>query len=112
MGLTSCIPQPELIVSKTDITRSLQHKQELYSKSNEQHDLSVDLDAADDADRLSTGINRVDALVEPSPTLPLWRRVDRQFWWNEWLTKPFVEAGVSVYVDVGHRRSILNLTSH
>lgn len=38
--------------------------------------------------------DKVDPLAEPYPMLPLWRRVDRQFWWNEWLSKPFVDAGV------------------
>jgi hypothetical protein len=36
----------------------------------------------------------VNALDEPFPTLPLWRRVDRQFWWNEALSRPFIDAGV------------------
>jgi hypothetical protein len=27
--------------------------------------------------------------------LPLWRRVDRRFWWNEWLGREFIDAGVS-----------------
>lgn len=40
----------------------------------------------------------VDPLAEPYPTLPLWRRVDRQFWWNEWLSKPFIDAGLHSYV--------------
>ncbi|KAJ7661766.1 SacI homology domain-containing protein [Mycena rosella] len=38
------------------------------------------------------------SLVEPNPTLPLWRRVDRKFWWNEWMSKPFIDAGVHPYV--------------
>lgn len=37
---------------------------------------------------------KIDVLGEPYPALPLWRRVDKQFWWNEWLSKPFVDAGV------------------
>jgi hypothetical protein len=36
----------------------------------------------------------VSPLAEPNPTLPLWRRVDKQYWWNEWMTKPFLDAGV------------------
>ena len=36
----------------------------------------------------------VDPLAEPSPMLPLWRRVDKQFWWNERLSKRFIDAGV------------------
>lgn len=27
--------------------------------------------------------------------LPLWRRVDRRFWWNEWLGRELIDAGVS-----------------
>ena len=38
----------------------------------------------------------IDPLAEPYSTLPLWRRVDREFWWNEWLSKGFVDAGVSI----------------
>lgn len=41
---------------------------------------------------------KIDPLAEPYPTLPLWRRVDRQFWWNEWLSKGFVDAGLHSYV--------------
>ncbi|KAI9446507.1 SacI homology domain-containing protein [Lactarius indigo] len=40
----------------------------------------------------------VDALAEPLPALPLWRRVDRQFWWNEHLSKPFIDTGLHPYV--------------
>ncbi|KIM79647.1 hypothetical protein PILCRDRAFT_823187 [Piloderma croceum F 1598] len=46
----------------------------------------------------SEGPDKVDPLAEPYPTLPLWRRVDKQFWWNEWLSKPFVDAGLHSYV--------------
>jgi len=38
--------------------------------------------------------DNVSPLAEPNPTLPLWRRVDKQYWWNEWMTKPFLDAGV------------------
>lgn len=34
--------------------------------------------------------------VEPLAHLPLWRRVDRRFWWNEDLIQSFVDAGVRV----------------
>ena len=44
-------------------------------------------DVPKDGDNLSP-------LAEPNPTLPLWRRVDKQYWWNEWMTKPFLDAGV------------------
>ncbi|KAF7363564.1 hypothetical protein MSAN_01013000 [Mycena sanguinolenta] len=65
-----------------DITRSLQHKQELVSKLQKRHSLLVDLnavpspDSADSAVQIEDGTT--DVLVEPNPTLPLWRRVDRR----------------------------------
>ncbi|KAI0929197.1 hypothetical protein AcW1_006209 [Taiwanofungus camphoratus] len=81
-----------------DITRSLQHKHELISKAKMQNALLADLNALDDSTHLSPIGDKTDVLAEPSPTLPLWRRVDRQFWWNEWLSKPFVDAGLHPYV--------------
>jgi phosphatidylinositol 4-phosphatase len=42
--------------------------------------------------------DKVDPLAEPNPTLPLWRRVDKQFWWNEWLSKPLIDAGLHSYI--------------
>ncbi|KZT71284.1 hypothetical protein DAEQUDRAFT_724233 [Daedalea quercina L-15889] len=74
-----------------DITRSLQHKHEMIAKSKAEN-------ASDEDKRLSPLGEKVDVLAEPSPTLPLWRRVDHQFWWNEWLSKPFIDAGVHPYV--------------
>ena len=77
----------------TDITRSLQRKQELIAKSKKQKALLADLNAIDDTHHSPTE-GKVDVLAEPSSTLPLWRRVDRQFWWNEWLSRPFIDSGV------------------
>ena len=31
--------------------------------------------------------------------LPLWRRVDRRFWWNEWLGRELIDAGVRPVSD-------------
>ncbi|KAJ7109515.1 SacI homology domain-containing protein [Mycena epipterygia] len=82
-----------------DITRSLQHKQEQVAKSQKQHALLADLNALPSHDSAAQSEDgKIDVLVEPHPTLPLWRRVDRQFWWNEWMAKPFVDAGVHPYV--------------
>ncbi|CAK5264927.1 unnamed protein product [Mycena citricolor] len=82
-----------------DLTRSLQQKQELVARSQKKNALLADLDALDSAGPAdSSSDGTVDALVEPHPTLPLWRRVDRQFWWNEWMSKPFVDAGVHPFV--------------
>ncbi|CCM00021.1 uncharacterized protein FIBRA_02047 [Fibroporia radiculosa] len=81
-----------------DITRSLQHKHEILAKTKLQSTLLADLDVLDEQKQLSPVGDKIDVLAEPSPTLPLWRRVDRQFWWNEWLSKPFIDAGVHSYV--------------
>ncbi|KAF8635542.1 hypothetical protein AX17_003925 [Amanita inopinata Kibby_2008] len=86
-----------------DITRSLQHKQERITKSQKEHALLADLNALPASEAPpKPGTNRLDSQVNPSsepyPTLPLWRRVDRQFWWNEWLIKPLVDAGLHSYV--------------
>ena len=69
---------PKSLLS-ADITRSMQHKHEEYAKLHTQNKLLAQLDV----------------LFEPSVMLPLWRRVDRRFWWNEWLSKPLIDAGVS-----------------
>ncbi len=38
----------------------------------------------------------ITTLSEPHPNFPLWRRVDRRFWWNEDIVSMFLEAGVRV----------------
>ena len=72
----------------------MQYKQELLAKAKRKNALLADLNALEDSQHLSPSGDKVDILAEPNATLPLWRRVDRQFWWNEWLSKPFVDAGV------------------
>jgi len=79
----------------SDITHSLQHKQEQIAKTLKQNVLLAELDALDPSTQTMASGEDVDVLAEPLPTLPLWRRVDRQFWWNEHLSKPFIDAGVS-----------------
>ncbi len=91
---TAVIPGP-LIELVLDITHSLQHKQEQIAKTRKQNDLLAELDALDSSAQSRANGEDHDVLAEPSPTLPLWRRVDRQFWWNEHLSKPFIDAGVS-----------------
>jgi len=39
-----------------------------------------------------------DDFVEPNVRIPLWRRVDRRFFWNEWLLKDFLDLGLHAYV--------------
>ncbi|KAH7889626.1 SacI homology domain-containing protein [Phlebopus sp. FC_14] len=81
-----------------DITRSLQHKHEQFLRSHTQEKLLAELDALPKTHSLDPLDPKMDPLTEPFPTLPLWRRVDRQFWWNEWLSKPFIDAGLDSYV--------------
>jgi len=73
----------------------LQHKQEQIAKTQKQNVLLAELDALDPSARSVASGEDVDVLAEPLSTLPLWRRVDRQFWWNEHLSNPFIDAGVS-----------------
>ena len=84
-----------------DITHSLQHKQEQLAKTQRQNVLLAELNALDPSAHPFANGEKVDVLAEPLPTLPLWRRVDRQFWWNEHLSKPFIDAGVhtSLFVE-------------
>lgn len=63
-------------------------------KTVKKNALLADLNALDGEHKVETSDDKVDVLAEASPTLPLWRRVDRQFWWNEWISKPFINAGV------------------
>ncbi|GJE90764.1 SacI homology domain-containing protein [Phanerochaete sordida] len=81
-----------------DITRSVQQKQEMIAKSKKQSTLLADLNALDEQLKLSPDDGKVHVLAEPSATLPLWRRVDRQYWWNEWLSKPLLDAGLHTFV--------------
>lgn len=78
------------INNETDITRSIQHKQEQHAKSHKKNELLAGLGAIPSSE---AGVN-LSAISEPYPTLPLWRRVDKQFWWNEWMSKHFIDAGV------------------
>lgn len=95
-----CSPKVPLInVYSLDITRSLQHKQDRLSKSRKEYTLLAELDALPGREpplspQSTQRLDRVSASGEPYPSLPLWRRVDKQFWWNEWLSKPFMDAGV------------------
>ncbi|KAK4058668.1 hypothetical protein OIO90_000112 [Microbotryomycetes sp. JL221] len=62
-----------------DITRSLQRKHMMLN---------------------GDGSQSLVGLVEPSPTLPLWRRADRRFFWNAHLMEPFISAALHSYVVV------------
>ncbi|KAJ3576644.1 hypothetical protein NP233_g298 [Leucocoprinus birnbaumii] len=84
-----------------DLTRSLEHKQERLAKSHKEHELLAGLGALPSQDSDFVGPEpgtKVSAIAEPYPALPLWRRVDKQFWWNEWMSKHFIDAGLHSYI--------------
>ncbi|KAI6022736.1 SacI homology domain-containing protein [Pisolithus marmoratus] len=81
-----------------DLTRSLQHKHEQSLKCATQDKLLAKLDAFPHDLRKDGSECRTNLSVEPFATLPLWRRVDRQFWWNEYLSRPFIDTGLHSYV--------------
>ncbi|TXT12958.1 hypothetical protein VHUM_01359 [Vanrija humicola] len=37
-------------------------------------------------------------IVEPDIHVPLWRRFDRRFFWNEWLLRDFIDLGLHAFV--------------
>jgi hypothetical protein len=80
-----------ILLPRPDITRCLQHKRDEVCKANKHCALLADLKISENA---GPSVDGVGPLAEPSPMLPLWRRVDKQFWWNEWLSKLFIDAGV------------------
>ena len=83
-----------ILLLRVDITRCLQHKRDQACKANRHDVLLADLKISEGDPLPEISKDGVDPLVEPSPMLPLWRRVDKQFWWNEWLSKLFIDAGV------------------
>jgi len=85
---------PLILFWRADITRCLQHKRDQVSKANRHDALLADLKISEGGPPPEDSKGGVDPLAEPSPMLPLWRRVDKQFWWNEWLSKLFIDAGV------------------
>jgi len=83
-----------ILFGRADITRCLQHKRDQVCKANRHDALLADLKISESGPSPGPSTDSADPLAEPSPTLPLWRRVDKQFWWNEWLSKLFIDAGV------------------
>jgi len=90
-----------ILFGRADITRCLQHKRDQVCKANRHDALLADLKISESGPSPGPSTDRVDPLAEPSPTLPLWRRVDKQFWWNEWLSKLFIDAGVRPRIRSG-----------
>ena len=81
-----------------DLTNSVQRKHQQLTNIRHSDNLLSNLtgDAEKEEENKSPlPENKADIFCEPHANLPLWRRVDRKFWWNEHLAGPFVEAGVS-----------------
>jgi phosphatidylinositol 4-phosphatase len=83
-----------ILLRRADITRCLQHKRDQVCKAKRHSALLADLNISESGQPHKSLKDGVDPLAEPSPMLPLWRRVDKQFWWNERLSKRFIDAGV------------------
>ena len=106
---------------ETDLTHSLQNKRRrLMSRANSSMALSTLLPAEEVASstfppspsisppRKATALPLSDAnltaalesddFVEPDLHLPLWRRVDRRFFWNEHILKDFLDLGLHSYI--------------
>ena len=77
-----------------DLSNCLQRKQQQVTRLNRQSELLHELDALGDWSSLAD-CESVDLFCESQHNVPLWKRVDRKFWWNEHLLKPFIEASVS-----------------
>lgn len=84
----------DLCLHHVDITTPLQRKYQQVQKLKRQSSLLKDLEAYEQSPDPQLLGDDMEVLSEPHPTLPLWRRVDRRFWWNEILSKPLVDAGV------------------
>lgn len=97
----------QLQCNPSDITTSLQRKQQQIAKLKQRTSLLSDLQALDEQPRVSLTSEEAEDFSEPQPMLPLWRRVDRKFWWNESLLRPFIDAGVGVLTFWAYRKSIL-----
>ncbi|KAI6109734.1 SacI homology domain-containing protein [Pisolithus sp. B1] len=83
---------------RCDLTRSLQRKHEQSLKCAKQDDLLTMLNALPQGRRTDRSECKTNPSTEPYATLPLWRRVDRQFWWNEYLSRPFINNNLHSYV--------------
>jgi len=87
-----------------DLTHSLQAKRrKLASRHTSDHALaallknpstsSVSLPASDSAENIPQ-----DDFIEPDIHMPLWRRADKRFFWNEYLMKDFINAGFHAFI--------------
>ena len=88
------IPHSPDPVDALDLSNSLQRKRQQVARLKRQSALLQDLEALGDWSSLAD-CESADPFSEPHHNAPLWKRVDRKFWWNEHLLKLFTDASVS-----------------
>ncbi|EIW70203.1 hypothetical protein TREMEDRAFT_30281 [Tremella mesenterica DSM 1558] len=82
-----------------DLTHSLQHKRTiLITRANSSTALSQLLPEDHTNILKDHSSTTFEDVVEPDIRLPLWRRVDRRFFWNEHLLKDFLDAGLNSFI--------------
>ena len=90
-----------------DLTRTLQHKRRLLMARATSETALADLlpknsfqstfPPGDSPKSVSSPMEE-DDFVEPNIQVPLWRRVDRRFFWNEALLKDFIGVGLHDFI--------------
>ena len=94
-----------------DLTHSLQHKRQLISSRSATGNALANL-LTDENTTFPTSPSEQpqppvsptpssmtkDDFIEPDIHVPLWRRADRRFFWNEWLCKDFIDQGLHGYI--------------
>ncbi|CAG8693425.1 14293_t:CDS:2, partial [Acaulospora colombiana] len=80
-----------------DLSNSLQRKQQQVERLKKRESILSDLDALGDWSNLEI-CEDAQPFKEPLVNLPLWRRIDRRFWWNEHMSQSLVEAELHAYV--------------
>ncbi|WWC72701.1 uncharacterized protein I206_106665 [Kwoniella pini CBS 10737] len=88
-----------------DLTHSIQQKRKTLAKRTASHTALHELIPKDGSLFPSSPTTTLprnsiyeDELVEPDIQVPLWRRTDRRFFWNENLMKDFIDLGLHAYV--------------
>ncbi|XAO27080.1 hypothetical protein I312_105922 [Cryptococcus bacillisporus CA1280] len=90
-----------------DLTHTLQHKRQVVSQRTATGAALSDLIQMDNtlfppsqSSAFQSPINSPleEDFIEPDIQVPLWRRVDKRFFWNEWLMKDFIDLGLHSYV--------------
>ena len=81
-----------------DLTTSLQHKQHETGRLK-RREANRTRKAASTSSPFQDD-ESIDILAESHPTFPLWRRATKQFWWNEWMLQPLIDAGVSSCTNI------------